>query len=214
MLVALLLGVGIWQWRTHRYDEKAIIQPVSPSLAVAYFAGGCFWCTESDFEKVPGVVEVISGYQGGHLKNPTYVEVTKETTGHRETVEVRYDSTKVSYERLVAHFFSHIDPTDAGGSFVDRGESYTSAIFYNSTDELMVINAEIARLTSLGAYPTPIVTTILPYSTFWPAEEYHQDFYKKSSLRYEYYRNASGRDQKLSEQCAYRATKGAGCVSL
>lgn len=214
VVVAVVLAVGVMgmYWRAHRYDTPTLVTPIPAGIQTAYFAGGCFWCTEADFEKVPGVTAVISGYLGGHTEHPTYPQVVTETTGHRESVEVRYDPTRVDYATLVAYFFAHIDPTDAGGSFVDRGESYTSAIFYRTEAEQEIINVEIARLTKAGAYTLPIVTSVLPLSTFWPAEEYHQDYHTKNAVRYGYYRNASGRDQKIGELCAYRETKGVPCA--
>lgn len=211
-LVLLGLVSAVFYWRAHRYDEAAIVPPVPAGIAKAYFAGGCFWCTESDFEKVPGVLSVISGYAGGHLENPTYPEVVTETTGHREAVEVRYDPKKVSYQGLVEYFFTRIDPTDPGGQFVDRGESYTSALFFLSKEEEQTAKDIVAKLTQGGTYEKPIVTAILPLTHFWVAEEYHQDYYKKNPLRYEYYRSASGRDARISALCAYRATKGFPCV--
>lgn len=214
LIAVVLANEGYKQvdvWLQSRGDGKAIIAPAPEGIAKAYFAGGCFWCTEADFEKMDGVTEVISGYQGGYTKNPTYADVTKDTTGHREAVEVRYNPTKVTYTALVQYFFSHIDPTDEGGSFSDRGESYTSAVFYQSEGERQIIDAELARLHERGAYAKPIVTAILPFAPFWVAEESHQDYYKKNTLRYEYYRNASGRDERIGELCAYRLTKSVAC---
>ncbi len=215
LIVLIALGIGTFAvsyWRTHRYDAVAEITPVQSGMRTAYFAGGCFWCTEADFEKLVGVESVVSGYQGGHTERPTYTEVVTETTGHREAVEVRYDPTRVSYSMLVEYFFAYIDPTDAGGAFVDRGESYTSAIFYMTADERVIIEAEVRRLTEAGAYAKPIVTSILPWTTFWPAEAYHQDYHAKNSVRYGYYRDRSGRNQKLAELCAYRGAMGVPCV--
>lgn len=211
LLMLLSMLGGIFYWRAHRYDEPAIIAPAPASVSLAYFAGGCFWCTEADFEKVPGVIEAISGYAGGHLENPTYPEVVTETTGHRETVEVRYDPSLVNYQKLVEYFFTKIDPTDVGGQFIDRGESYTSAIFYSSEEERQIVLGVTKRLMEGGAYEKPIVTVLLPLDRFWPAEEYHQDYYKKNPVRYDYYRGGSGRDQRLSELCAFRTAKGFPC---
>lgn len=179
--------------------------------SLAYFAGGCFWCTEADFEKIPGVSAAISGYAGGHLEHPSYTEVVTETTGHRESVEVRYDPSRVTYRALVEYFFAHIDPEDGGGQFVDRGESYTSAIFFQNADEERIARDVVSELTRSGAYQKPIVTLILPFANFYPAEEYHQDYYKKNPLRYEYYRSRSGRDDRIAELCARRGTSGLSC---
>lgn len=166
-----------------------------PATKTAVFAGGCFWCVESDFDKLPGVVATTSGYAGGHLKNPTYRDVTSETSGHLEAVEVRYDPAKVSYAALVTYFFRHIDPTDAGGQFCDRGESYTTAIFVASPEERAA--ADAAKKTAAAILKAPIVTAIRERSVFYAAEDYHQDYYKKNPARYQYYRSACGRDGRV-----------------
>lgn len=165
--------------------------------ATAVFAGGCFWCVESDFEKLNGVAFVISGYSGGVTENPTYREVASEKTGHREAVEVHYDPAVVSYETLVDYFFRHIDPTDDGGQFCDRGESYTTAIFVKSPEERAA--AEAGKSAAASAIGATIVTDILELAVFWPAEEYHQDYYKKNKTRYSLYRSSCGRDARVKE---------------
>ena len=167
--------------------------------AEAVFAGGCFWCTESDFEKVPGVVEVISGYTGGRVANPTYEQVSAGGTGHVESVKVVYDPAKVSYEQLLQVFWHHVDPTDAGGQFVDRGSQYRSVIFYATDPERQKAEASKQELGASGRFGNPIVTEILPLGPFYPAEEYHQDYYKKNPIRYKFYRFQSGRDQFLKK---------------
>ena len=167
----------------------------APSEAVAYFAGGCFWCTEADFEKIEGVSEAISGYMGGELENPTYEQVSTNETGHRETVEVRYDPDVVSYQELLDAFWRMHDPTDAGGSFVDRGESYTSAIYTVGEEQQRLAEGSRAALEASGKFDDPIATVIEPAEEFWAAEDYHQDYYEKSALRYRFYRFNSGRDQ-------------------
>lgn len=210
LLIVLGVGYGLY-WRAHRYDERAVIRPVSGDTRTAYFAGGCFWCTESDFEKLPGVREAVSGYSGGRTIDPTYVSVSSHTTGHLETVEVRYDPSIVTYEALVRYFFAHIDPTDAGGQFADQGESYTSAVFYQSETERAAVLAEIERLTDAGVYPKPLVTAVRPFERFYPAEEYHQDYWKKNALRYQYYRSGSGRNRYLATACAWRQAKSLSC---
>lgn len=209
-IAVLGIGAGLY-WRAHRYDERAVIVPVSGDTRTAYFAGGCFWCTESDFEKLPGVREAISGYSGGTTTDPTYVSVSAHTTGHLETVEVRYDPAAVSYDALVRYFFAHIDPTDAGGQFADQGDSYTSAVFYQSESERVTALAEMKRLTDTGAYPKPLVTAVRPFEKFYPAEAYHQDYWKKNSLRYQYYRSGSGRDRYLAAACTWRQAKSLSC---
>ncbi len=168
-------------------------------VETATFAGGCFWCSESDFEKVDGVVDVISGYTGGQEKNPTYKEVSSGQTGHYEAVQIVYDPEIVTYEELLEAFWRHINPTDAGGQFVDRGPQYRSAIFYHNQLQKEQAESSKKALHKSGRFNGPIVTEILPFSTFYNAEEYHQDYYKKSPLRYKYYRYASGRDQFIEE---------------
>ena len=168
-------------------------------LQVATFAGGCFWCTESDFEKVPGVVKVISGYAGGQKENPTYEEVSSGKTGHVEAIQVYYDPAKVTYEELLDYFWRHVDPTDAGGQFVDRGNQYRSVIFYGNEKEEELAEKSKEALAKSGKFGKPIVTEIIKLNKFYEAEEYHQDYYKKNPLRYKYYRYASGRDQFLKK---------------
>ena len=168
-------------------------------LETATFAGGCFWCSESDFEKIDGVMDVISGYTGGKEENPTYKDVSAGKTGHYEAVQVIYDPDKVAYEELLDAFWQHINPTDSGGQFVDRGPQYRTAIFYHNDGQKQLAEAAKEDLQAAGHFSEPIVTEILPFSTFYRAEEYHQDYYKKSPLRYKYYRYASGRDQFIAE---------------
>ncbi|MEM6437999.1 MAG: peptide-methionine (S)-S-oxide reductase MsrA [Cyanobacteria bacterium P01_D01_bin.115] len=165
---------------------------------VAYFAAGCFWCVESDFEKVPGVAEVVSGYMGGTVENPTYEQVASHTTGHREAVEVRYDPAVVEYQQLLDAFWRMHDPTDADGSFVDRGESYTSAIFYVDAEQQRLAEGSKAALAASGKFEEPIATAIAPAETFYIAEDYHQDYHTKNPLRYSVYRQGSGRNQFIS----------------
>lgn len=170
-----------------------------PKLEKATFAGGCFWCMTPPFEKLDGVTEVISGYTGGHVVNPTYEQVVSETTGHRESVEVTYDPSKISYEKLLDVFWRQINPTDAGGSFVDRGESYTSAIFYHNEEQKRMAEESKKKLAASGRFDKPIVTEILPAGPFYKAEEYHQDYWKKNPVRYKFYRFNSGRDQYIAK---------------
>jgi peptide methionine sulfoxide reductase msrA/msrB len=170
-----------------------------PHLEKATFAGGCFWCMTPPFEKLDGVTKVVSGYTGGHTANPTYEDVTSETTGHRESVEVTFDPAKISYEKLLDVFWRQINPTDAGGSFVDRGPSYTSAIFYHSEEQKRLAEESKQKLEHSGRFDKPIVTPILPAGPFYPAEEYHQDYWKKNPIRYKFYRYNSGRDQYLEK---------------
>jgi peptide methionine sulfoxide reductase msrA/msrB len=169
------------------------------SLQKATFAGGCFWCTESDFEKLPGVVKVISGYTGGTKENPTYAEVSSGKTGHVEAVQVYYDPTKITYEELLDYFWKHVDPTDAGGQFVDRGSQYRSVIFYHDEDQKRLAEKSKEAQNKSGRFNKPIVTEILKFTKFYEAEDYHQDYYKTHALKYKFYRYASGRDQFLEK---------------
>jgi len=163
----------------------------------ATFAGGCFWCTESDFEKVEGVLEAVSGYTGGNKKSPSYKEVSAGKTGHVEAVRIKYDPKKISYEELLDAFWRHIDPTDPHGQFVDKGRQYRSAIFYHNEVQKKEAEKSKEKLGESGVFKKPIVTEILEAGAFYPAEEYHQDYHKKNPLRYKFYRYNSGRDQFL-----------------
>lgn len=165
----------------------------------ATFAGGCFWCMEPPFEKLEGVVKVISGYTGGHHKAPTYEEVSAGGTGHLEAIQVIYDPSNVTYEKLLDVFWKQIDPTDSGGQFVDRGAQYRSAIFYHTEEQKVLAERSKEELEKSGRFKKPIVTEILKFSDFYKAEEYHQDYYKKSSVRYKFYRYNSGRDRYLEK---------------
>ncbi|MBE9528265.1 MAG: peptide-methionine (S)-S-oxide reductase MsrA [Proteobacteria bacterium] len=165
----------------------------------ATYAGGCFWCMEHPFEKLGGVTAAVSGYTGGHVKNPTYAMVSSGKTGHIESVQITYDPAKVSYSELLDVFWRQIDPTDAGGQFVDRGFQYSSAIFFHSESQRKEAERSRDELDASGRYSSPIVTRIVEAVEFYPAEEYHQDYYKKSTIKYKYYRYRSGRDQFLDK---------------
>ena len=167
------------------------------TTAVATLAGGCFWCVEADFEKVPGVLKVISGYTGGSQENPTYENYAN--SGHIEAVQIMYDPQKVTYQELLEYFWRHVDPTDAGGQFVDRGPQYRSAIFYHDNEQKRAAEESKAALSRSGRFKKPIVTDILPFSRFYPAEDYHQDYYRTHATKYKFYRWNSGRDQFLQE---------------
>ncbi len=168
-------------------------------LAVATFAGGCFWCVESDFENVPGVVEAISGYTGGSVADPTYRQVSSGSTGHLESVQIYYDPSIIAYEGLLEAFWRMINPTDAGGQFVDRGKQYSTAIFYLNAEQKLAAEKSRAKHDASGRYAAAIITPILEAGEFYVAEEYHQDYYKKNPLRYKFYRYGSGRDQYLEK---------------
>ena len=165
----------------------------------AIVAGGCFWCVESDFESVPGVTSVVSGYTGGTTANPTYAEVGTNRTGHYEAIRVRFDPKKVSYTALLDHFWRHVDYTDGDGQFCDRGESYRPAIFVHDETQRAAAEASKAALADAKLLATPVPVPILPASTFTPAENYHQDYYKKNPVSYSFYRNGCGRDARLDQ---------------
>jgi peptide-methionine (S)-S-oxide reductase len=169
------------------------------STGVATFAGGCFWCTEADFDKVPGVISTTSGYIGGTVPNPTYKQVSSGKTGHIEAVQVRFDPAKTSFAKLLAAFWPTIDPLTANRQFCDRGAQYRSAIFYHDEEQKRQAEASKAALQASTRFSQPIVTDILPATEFYPAEDYHQDYYKKNPIRYSYYRSNCGRDARLAE---------------
>lgn len=165
----------------------------------AYVAGGCFWCTESDLQKAPGVVEVVSGYAGGHVVDPSYNDVTSEKSGHREAVEIYYDEMTTTYEDLVHYHLMHIDPTDRGGQFYDRGESYQSVIFYGSEEERFIAERAIRALDEAKIFDNPVAVRVLPYKNFYSAEAYHQNYAEENTLKYCAYRESSGRDVFLKK---------------
>lgn len=179
-------------------SQSARAQAESVETQTAIFAGGCFWCIESDFEKLPGVLSVESGYTGGHVANPDYEQVSGGKTGHIESVRVNYDAAIISYPALLDFFWHHIDPTVQNQQFCDKGNQYRSAIFYANDEQRNIIEASKADILQSGAI-TNIYTDILPETTFYVAEDYHQDYYKKNPLRYNYYRVRCGRDERLEE---------------
>jgi peptide-methionine (S)-S-oxide reductase len=166
-------------------------------FAQAIFAGGCFWCMEPPYDKLEGVVATTSGYTGGHLKDPSYEEVTAGDSGHYEAVRVTYDPDRVSYQRLLEVFWRNIDPFDAGGQFCDRGSSYRSAIFYGNERQEALASKSLNRVQA--RFDKPVVTPVVPAETFWPAEDYHQNYYEKNPVRYKFYRYTCGRDARLEE---------------
>lgn len=192
--VTLLLSAVV-ATASHAAEEKAIV------------AGGCFWCVEADFEKVPGVVSVVSGYTGGTVENPTYKQVTAGGTGHYEAVEITFDSARISYDEVLRLFLRSVDPLDAGGQFCDRGDSYRTAIFVSDTAQKAAAEAAVAEAT--GILGAPVVTPVLGAGAFWPAEDYHQDYYKSRDIvltragpkqkrnAYAFYREACGRDARV-----------------
>lgn len=206
LLVAIIMGlllvyVGVKSEEKSNYIVKDVVEiekmVQSGIYKQAVFAGGCFWCTEHDFEKREGVIEAISGYTGGDEVNPSYEQVSSGKTGHRESIQVTYDPKKLNYEDLLDLFWRSTDPTDAEGSFVDRGFQYTSAIYYEDEEQMKLAEESKEKLEKSGKYDKPIVTEIVPLEVFYPAEEYHQDYSKKNSLKYKFYRKSSGRDQYI-----------------
>lgn len=170
-----------------------------PTTAVATFAGGCFWCTEADFEKVDGVISAVSGYTGGKVANPGYEAVSGGATGHAEAVELRFDSSKISYAQLLDIFWRSIDPTVKDRQFCDSGSQYRSAIFYHDDEQRRLAEASKTALEKSGRFKGPIYTELDKAGPFYPAEDYHQDYYKKNSLKYKFYRSGCGRDKRLKE---------------
>jgi peptide-methionine (S)-S-oxide reductase len=169
------------------------------NLATATFAGGCFWCMEEALEKVPGVVSVISGYTDGRTKNPSYEMVSSGTTGHTEAVEVKFDPTKISYEKLLDAFWINHDPTTIDRQFCDPGTQYRPSIFWHDDEQKRLAEASKTKYEKLKTFPQRIVTPIVKASQFWPAEEYHQDYYKKNPVKYNFYSNGCGRYSRLNE---------------
>jgi peptide-methionine (S)-S-oxide reductase len=183
LFAAVFLAASLASPQVHAEERKAA------------FAGGCFWCIEADYQKLDGVIEVISGFTGGTLQNPTY---RGNHEGHYEAVEVTYDSDKISYPELLRYFWRHIDPLDAGGQFCDRGFSYKTAVFTGNEEERQAAEQSLAEVNALFPDAT-VATVILPAGRFWPVEEYHQDYADKNPLRYQYYRWNCGRDQRVAE---------------
>jgi peptide-methionine (S)-S-oxide reductase len=198
--------------------SKVFISAISAALALgasvanaqeletAILAGGCFWCVESDFDKIPGVVRTTSGYIGGSTENPTYKQVSAGNTGHLEAVEIAYDPDQVTYNDLLTAFWHSVDPTDPGGQFCDRGESYTTAVFVQNEEQRQV--AEASKSIAADELDREIATPIREASTFYPSEEYHQNYYQKDPIRYRYYRWACGRNQRVEELWGDRAYRG------
>ena len=184
-LAALLLSLG-----SHAGQDDS---------AVAVFAGGCFWCTEADFDKLSGVLETTSGYIGGSIENPTYEEVSSGRSGHIEAVQVRFDPRQTSYAKLLEAFWPTIDPVNGNGQFCDNGPQYRSAIFYLDAEQQRLAEASKTALAASGRLQQPIATVIQAATTFYAAEDYHQDYHTKNPLRYRYYRHGCGRDQRLQE---------------
>jgi peptide methionine sulfoxide reductase msrA/msrB len=194
-IVALIIG-GCQKSDVVR-EGRSNMGAADANIRLATLAGGCFWCVEADLEKVPGVVKVISGYTGGQKEDPTYEEVSSGRTGHMEAIQVSYDPSRITYGELLEFFWRHIDPTDGGGQFADRGPQYRSVIFYHDEEQRELAEKSKEALSRSGKFTKPIVTEIVKFTRFYEAEDYHQDYYKKNPLRYKYYRYGSGRDEFL-----------------
>lgn len=202
ILIGLLVIIAIISWEVFSFrNQSPNTTPMSSTTTgetrTALFAGGCFWCVEADFEKLSGIVGVVSGYAGGTTENPTYENYAEG--GHREVVEVTYDPSKTTYESLVEHIIRYSDPTDATGSFNDRGVQYAPAIYYDIDEEKEIAQKIIAKIDAEGVYEKPITIVVIPRVKFWPAEEYHQDYSKKNPIRYNFYRNNSGRSDFIEQ---------------
>lgn len=190
LMVNLTLCVALVAWSSNSALGAS-------TTAKAYFAGGCFWCMEEAFEQVEGVLSVASGYMGGTVANPTYEQVSAGRTGHAEAVEVIYDPAKVSYQQLLEAFWHNIDPVTPNAQFCDHGSQYRSAVFYTTEEEQRLAAASKSAIEQTKQFPAPIVTELVPASSFYQAEDYHQDYYKKNPLRYKYYKYSCGRAKRL-----------------
>ena len=173
--------------------------PAKPATAKATFAGGCFWCVEEVYDKIPGVISTVSGYMGGHVKNPTYEQVSTARTGHAEVVQIEYDPSKVTYARLLEVFWRNIDPTQKDGQFCDHGPQYRSGIFYHNDEQKRLAEGSRLNLSKNKPFKGEIVTEITRAAEFYPAEGYHQDFHTKSPTRYKFYKSGCGRDARLQQ---------------
>ncbi|MBH0231178.1 peptide-methionine (S)-S-oxide reductase MsrA [Halobacillus yeomjeoni] len=201
VLIAVFVIPEVYAYFTKQnYESEVIAEDERPEgYETATLAGGCFWCMEPPFEKLKGVSEVVSGYTGGRTENPTYKEVSSGNTGHIEAVQVYYDPDVLTYEQILEVYWRQINPTDDGGQFVDRGEQYTTAIFYHSDEQKQIAETSRESLDESGGFDQPIVTPIRKAETFYKAEEYHQDYYEKNTFRYKIYRGNSGRDDYLEK---------------
>ncbi len=200
ILTGLLIAVSLLPLLRHEEEVMPMDEKTETrETATATFSGGCFWCMEPPFEKLEGVIGVVSGYTGGDKQAPTYEEVSSGVTGHAEAVRIVYDPEKVSFEKLLETFWRQINPTDDGGSFVDRGTQYRSAIFYHDDAQKKAAEVSKAALGKSGRFDKPIMTEILPAGEFYPAEDYHQDYYKRNPIRYKFYRSGSGRDDYIEK---------------
>lgn len=196
LALVALAGCLILPWGVQAQAQK---KAGKPAFAVATFAGGCFWCMEEALDKAPGVVSTVSGYMGGHSKNPTYEQVSMGRTGHAEVVQVEFDPAKTSYEKLLEVFWHNIDPTQRNAQFCDHGSQYRAAIFYHNDGQKRLAEASRAVIMKNKPFKEEIVTEIAGAADFYPAEDYHQDFYKKNPVRYKFYKTGCGREARLRE---------------
>lgn len=194
-----LAPFALWPWHNGFSAEPSAAQPSDVKTERAIFAGGCFWCVEADFDKLPGVLSTTSGYTGGHVESPSYEQVSSKETGHAEAVEVVYDPRRISYGELVDFFWHTIDPTTKDRQFCDAGTPYRTAIFALDAQQREIANASLERVRKTKPFAAPIVTEIVPAARFYPAEDYHQNYYKKNPVRYRFYRHNCGRDARLKE---------------
>ncbi|MDH3948420.1 MAG: peptide-methionine (S)-S-oxide reductase MsrA [Gammaproteobacteria bacterium] len=190
--VSILLA---WFLSIHAFAEST----PAAKLESAVLAGGCFWCIEADYEKLDGVVDVVSGYTGGHVKNPTYKQVSAGGSGHIEVVKVTYDANKINYSQILDYFWRHIDPTRDDGQFCDRGPQYRPAIFYQDEAQKELAIASIKQVEQTKPFAQPLKVELIQATTFYPAEDYHQDYYKKNPIRYNFYRYNCGRDARVEQ---------------
>jgi peptide-methionine (S)-S-oxide reductase len=198
-LMIVFLSVGLIMLISVASEQGGAGAAPDAGLEKATFAGGCFWCMEPAFDKLPGIRSVISGYTGGQKLNPTYEEVSAGATGHAESIEISYDPAVISYSKLLDVFWRNVDPTVKDRQFCDSGSQYRSAIFYHGEDQKRLAEASKKALEQSKRFPGPIYTEIVAATTFYPAEEYHQKYYQKNPIRYKYYRYGCGRDQRLKE---------------
>jgi peptide-methionine (S)-S-oxide reductase len=195
--IGLAVGVAWLLWPPAPVAGSSDTPPAN--VAHATFAGGCFWCMEAPFDAIPGVVSTTSGYSGGKVKDPTYEQVSSGGTGHLESMQVAYDPSRVTYEQLLDVFWHNVDPLDGGGQFCDRGSQYRTAIFYENEEQKQAALRSRARLEESGRLPGPVMTGVVPLKAFYPAEEYHQDYYLKNVRKYWTYRAGCGRDERLKK---------------
>ncbi|MEM1150146.1 MAG: peptide-methionine (S)-S-oxide reductase MsrA [Pseudomonadota bacterium] len=197
LVVAVLAAIASFTFTSAGAQSSAVEVQTAENTETAIFAGGCFWCVESDFDKLEGVLQTVSGYTGGESLNPTYE--SHKYDGHIEAVRITYDADLISYEEMVSYFFRHIDPTDSGGQFCDRGYSYTTAIFALNEEQADIARDAIDGIEMSGVLPGRVVTPVRDAAAFYPAEDYHQNYHVKAPLKYNFYRRACGRDARVRD---------------